>query len=106
MKKNKFSNENVTIIQPTRSYHSLFYNNCEWLIDIIGGIAKELKNIEGKVINNKICLDNVYRMQQKDIRISDWGSSSMRNVSGVSQQSIVTYHESILFDSSDWLMHP
>lgn len=88
----------VQIIFPHEpAYSGLFKNNSEWLRDIIVGICKQLVEIKNKIIVNKITLENVSRVGEKNIRIIDWSAAGMREcVTNLDKVSMVKITEPTL----------
>ena len=80
-------------------------NEYEWLVDVIRGITEQLLEVEGRVLNNKICLDNVQKLGEKDIRIVDWGCSATRSITGSTNQ-LINYTDPVLCDGNEWLAYP
>ena len=70
--------------------------------------------MEGNLINNKISLDNLYRLQEKDIKIGDWGCAAVSRTIMVAgqmvnfkDQPILNYQENedeIDLRSNKWLL--
>lgn len=74
--------------------------------------------MNGKIINNKISLDNLYRLEEKSIKIGDWGSSAVCRTIKVNGSDIIFRDVPVLKyeenendetqqkNQSSWLLHP
>jgi hypothetical protein len=62
-KVNEKINEGLSYtIHATPDYYKLFEHDCEYFRDIIISIAEDLIKMRGRLINNNISLDNMYRL--------------------------------------------
>jgi hypothetical protein len=96
MKEEKNNGEILYHIQQTPNYFKLFHNNCEYFRDIIVAVAQDLTKMKGTLINNKISLDNLYRLEEKMIQIGDWGSVAINRKLIVADKEVVFRDEPTL----------
>lgn len=62
--------------------------------------------IQGRAICNKIDLDNLFRLGEKDIRVGSWDSSALRRKIQIAGQHIELKDEPLLSDGEGWLINP
>ncbi len=96
MKQEKNSEETLYHIQLTPSYFKLFHNNCEYFRDIIVAVASDLSKMKGTLINNRMSLDNLYRLEEKMIQVGDWGSAAINRRLMVAGKEVVFRDEPLL----------
>lgn len=83
-------------VYKTHKYQQLFESNCEQFKDIIIAVAKDLITMKGTLINNKISLQNLYRMGEKQIKIGDWSNAAINSKIVVAGKSVCFREEPVL----------
>ena len=102
----KNRSQNIIRIIPKQTYHKLFENNCEYFVDIIRSLTQQLVKIKDKIITNNLNLDNIYLMEEKDIRIGEWGCSAIKRVLDIGGKHVELTDDPVLNDSSGWMINP
>jgi hypothetical protein len=66
------------MILPKALHKKLLSNHSQELIILLRNFCLEMKKIEGKVLNNKINLSNLFIVNASKLVLAEWGHSSFR----------------------------
>jgi len=84
----------------------MFLNNNEWLVNLVVELCQQFIKVEGKVVHPKININNIFRKDENQIYIGDWGCSAYKDEFLTNDHQFRTFQPPLTGKCPNWLIVP